>query len=466
MKDILGYYLMPHPPIAVPEVGDNRKIKATVDACLDVGRKIKGLAPETIIVVTPHGVMFSDAVAISFGERISGDLSRFRARSVRFEKKIDAGLTREIATLSQADGIPVAKLTEKYLAGYDRRYELDHGTIVPLYFIEKSYSDYELVHITYGLLGGLELYRFGVKIREATRNLGRRAVIIASGDLSHRLTPDGPYPYSPRGREFDEKLLSLLEAGDAEGILNLDPVLVEEAGECALRSVYILLGSLGGGFTGTRLSYEGPFGVGYGVMSFRAGANDNDAYARLAKASDERRRARAERSNDYVRLARASLEYYFKRRKTMPVPEEGFEELKGRRAAAFVSLKKHGALRGCIGTIVPTKDSLAAEIIENALSAGFRDPRFPPLREAELSETDISVDVLSSPEPARKEDLDPARYGVIVAKGRRRGLLLPALEGVDTVEEQLRIALDKAGISPNEDYLIERFEVKRYREGE
>ena len=240
MKDILGYYLMPHPPIAVPEVGDNRKIKATVDACLDVGRKIKGLAPETIIVVTPHGVMFSDAVAISFGERISGDLSRFRARSVRFEKKIDAGLTREIATLSQADGIPVAKLTEKYLAGYDRRYELDHGTIVPLYFIEKSYSDYELVHITYGLLGGLELYRFGAKIREATRNLGRRAVIIASGDLSHRLTPDGPYPYSPRGREFDEKLLSLLEAGDAEGILNLDPVLVEEAGECALRSVYVL----------------------------------------------------------------------------------------------------------------------------------------------------------------------------------------------------------------------------------
>lgn len=466
MSDLLGYYLMPHPPIAVPEVGDNRPISATVKACLAVGREIKELAPDTIIIITPHGVMFSDAVAISYGERIKGDLARFRARQVQIDKKIDTELTLEIAVRAKAVGIPVAKLSHEYLSAYGRKFELDHGSLVPLYFIEKSYQDYDLVHITYGLLGTLELYRFGQKIREAVTELGRRAVVIASGDLSHRLTPDGPYPYSPSGKVFDETLISLLEKGDAKGIFTLDEHLVEEAGECGLRSLYVLLGCLSGEFTGTRLSYEGPFGVGYGVVSLKRTGNVEDLYDKLKEEITTARRKLAVKSNDYVRLARMSLEYYFRHRKTMPVPKEGFTELKDRRAAAFVSLKKHGTLRGCIGTILPTKPSLAAEIIENTLSAALRDPRFPPVREAELAEIDISVDVLSYPEPAEKSNLDPRRYGVIVSKGARRGVLLPDLEGVDTVAEQLKIALNKAGISPNEDFRIERFEVVRYREGE
>ena len=135
------------------------------------------------------------------------------------------------------------------------------------------------------------------------------------------------------------------------------------------------------------------------------------------------------------------------------------------RAGVFVSIKKLGHLRGCIGTFQPMSESIAQETIRNAVAASTKDPRFPPVTEDELPDLTYSVDVLTSPEPISSPDeLDPARFGVIVSCGFRRGLLLPALEGVDTVEEQLSIAMMKAGIEPEEEGIsLERFEVKRYR---
>jgi len=129
-----------------------------------------------------------------------------------------------------------------------------------------------------------------------------------------------------------------------------------------------------------------------------------------------------------------------------------------------VSLKKHGQLRGCIGTIEPRHENIIEETVNNAVSAGHHDSRFSPVRQDELDDLDISVDVLRPPEPVKgKEDLDPQRYGVIVRSGYRSGLLLPNLEGVNTVEEQIGIAMQKAGISPGEKYDLERFEVVRYK---
>ena len=133
------------------------------------------------------------------------------------------------------------------------------------------------------------------------------------------------------------------------------------------------------------------------------------------------------------------------------------------RAGAFVSLHDAaGELRGCIGTIAATQPTLADEIIHNAVQAGFHDPRFPPLEASELDGLSVSVDVLGDAEPATPDDLDPARYGVIVSRGWQRGLLLPDLEGVDTVSQQIAIALAKAGIRPDEEYELERFEVIRH----
>ena len=140
--------------------------------------------------------------------------------------------------------------------------------------------------------------------------------------------------------------------------------------------------------------------------------------------------------------------------------------LLGGRAGVFVSIKKLGSLRGCIGTISPFRGNLAEEIIYNAVNACGFDPRFPPVGPEELADLTVSVDVLAEAEPVDStEELDVNRYGVIVSKGYRRGLLLPNLEGVDTVEYQLQIALSKAGIRPNEKYGIERFEVVRHELG-
>ena len=164
-----------------------------------------------------------------------------------------------------------------------------------------------------------------------------------------------------------------------------------------------------------------------------------------------------------VKLARDTIETYVKTGNVISPPSELSDEMKGM-AGTFVSIKKHGELRGCIGTFSPTQPNIVSEVIQNAISASTRDPRFPPVTSEELDSLDISVDVLTEPEKiASPDELDPKRYGVIVTKGWRKGLLLPDIEGVDTVEEQIYIAKRKAGISPDEEADLERFEVKRYK---
>jgi AmmeMemoRadiSam system protein A len=165
----------------------------------------------------------------------------------------------------------------------------------------------------------------------------------------------------------------------------------------------------------------------------------------------------------YVELARRAVEEYVRHGRKIPPPEKLTEGLR-RRAGAFVSIKKRGELRGCIGTFLPSQENLAEEIITNAISSATRDYRFPPIVPEELEELEYSVDILTPPEPATVEELNPKRYGVLVESGGRRGLLLPDLEGVDTVEEQLEIAKRKAGIAPNEPVQIYRFEVERHKE--
>ncbi len=169
-----------------------------------------------------------------------------------------------------------------------------------------------------------------------------------------------------------------------------------------------------------------------------------------------------EEQHPLVALARRAIEAYVREGKEIAPPAELSTEMRGR-AGAFVSLHAHGDLRGCIGTIEPTQANLALEVIRNAIMASTQDPRFLPLRPSELSTLEISVDVLSTPEPvASMEDLDPKRYGVIVQSGPRRGLLLPDLDGVDTVECQVDIARQKAGISRHEPVQLYRFEVHRF----
>ncbi len=214
------------------------------------------------------------------------------------------------------------------------------------------------------------------------------------------------------------------------------------------------------------LSYEGPFGVGYAVAEFKVLGDDEGRRFDEIYVNSEMERIESLKleEDEYVRLARQTLESYVINRKIIEKPDNLSSELIKTKAGVFVSLKLDGNLRGCIGTISPTAPSIADEIIRNAISAGIDDPRFPPISEEELSRLEYSVDVLGKAEKIQSKDgLNPERYGVIVTKGHRRGLLLPNLEGVDTAEEQVSIALRKAGISQSENYQLERFEVVRHK---
>lgn len=214
------------------------------------------------------------------------------------------------------------------------------------------------------------------------------------------------------------------------------------------------------------LSYEGPFGVGYAVASFEVtGEDDKRCFGKIYNDAENERLNLIKLNEDkYVSLARKSLEGYIVNDEKISRPKDLPKDLMDNKAGVFVSLYLNGQLRGCIGTISPTTDSIADEIIQNAISAGLEDPRFNPVSKNELNKIVYSVDVLGDAEPINSiEELDPIRYGVIVTKGRKRGLLLPNLEGINTPEEQVSIALKKAGISQSEDYNMERFEVIRHK---
>ncbi|NLX62733.1 MAG: AmmeMemoRadiSam system protein A [Tissierellia bacterium] len=443
MGAILSGYLFPHPPIIVKEIGRGEEVKAqkTIEGSKALALDIKNKQPSTIIVITSHGPLFRDAISISVEGKLEGDFSNFGNRSLKFEFNNNLDLVNRIIHKASVEGIPVAKIDEDFAKDYNISLKLDHGTLVPLYFVTEEYKDFSLVHITYGLLPPKKLYEFGKIVKEAVLESEEDAVIIASGDMSHRLSKDGPYAYSPYGEVFDRKIVELIEEDRLKDIVDFDLDLSEKAGECGLRSLMVLAGSLAGYKVKSKvLSYEGPFGVGYCNARFQVLEED-----------------------EYVKLARESLEHYVRYNRKMEVPEDLNEELLSTKAGAFVTIKKHGILRGCIGTIEATKKNLAEEIIENAISAGTRDPRFSPVTEEELSSLEYSVDVLKRPEPVSSmEELDPKKYGVIVSKGFRKGLLLPNIEGVDSPEEQVEIALKKAGIMKFEKYKLERFEVERH----
>lgn len=441
MGKILAAYLLPHPPIILKEIGKGQEEKAqkTIEGMEKASIDIKEKAPKTIVIVTPHGPLFRDAIAISAEKDLRGDFSRFGHSELHFEFKNNIELTKKIIENSLKANIPVIGVDKNTSRDYKITKDLDHGTLVPLYYVDKEYRDYKLVHITYGILSPEKLFEFGKVLANSVEVLDEDVIIIASGDLSHRLSSEGPYDYSPAGEKFDEKIVDIIREGKIDNLVSFDLDLAERAGECGLRSLMVMAGAIDSYKLDTEVfSYEGPFGVGYST-------------ARIDLSIKE--------ESTYVKLARKSLEYYIKNGEEMPIPVE----TSGIKKGVFVTLKKNDNLRGCIGTISPTRESVEIEIIQNAISAGTEDPRFPKVRESELDEIVYSVDVLEEAEKISSiEELDIDRYGVIVSSGHRRGLLLPNLDGISSAQEQVEIALNKAGISPNEKYEMERFEVKRY----
>ncbi len=458
--------LVPHPPMIIPAIGGNslKEVESTVDAMQMVAETLVKSAPEAIIFLTPHGNVFRDCITGLDGARLYGDFSHFGQPNLSFTALNDLALLREISLLAVKRGIDFILIDEDIAHRNRLNAQLDHGILVPLHYLRAAGlgEDIPLLAISVGGLSVLDLYTLGKCIQEAADNLGRNVAIVASGDMSHRLKSDGPYDYHPDGPAFDHLVKDYLAQGDVEALLNISENLRENAGECGYRSIVIMLGGMDSYTIIPQIyAYEGPLGVGYLTAGFSLGDKKASYLDKLIKEKAEIIGERRNKESPPVRWARLVLENYITKGIKPDLPPE-MQDLEKEQAAAFVTLKKGGKLRGCIGTILPVYPSLAQELAHNAISAGTNDSRFLPVEADELQDLEYSVDILSNPEKSSRAELNPKEYGVIVSKGHRRGLLLPALEGVDTVEEQLAIALEKAGINPRENYTIERFKVKRY----
>lgn len=452
--------IAPHPPIFVPQVGGQRAATASesLSALRQVAEALEAFAPETIVLISPHAPGSADAFAVDESDVFEGSLEQFGDSTVhRYpgDPELAAALLAEL----QLQGVPgISRFAYSRL----RPGWLDHATIVPLSFIEPT-GGVPLVILSLSYLPYGVHRELGMLTRRVADSLGRRVAFVASGDLSHRLTSDAPAGYSPRGRELDAQIVGMVEQGRLAGLTDLDPDLVDAGGECGLRSLITLGGFCCEDPAPTRvLAYEGPWGVGYlTALVGRAAVEGFEARSSGRREAGVEGGSAGRDESEIVALARRAISAEL----GADTPARDIvlsDPSLPPRAGAFVSLHRGGVLRGCIGTILPVHDTLATEVAHNAIEAAFHDPRFPALERHELDDLDVKVDVLRAPETCTLEDLDPATYGVIVSSGWRRGLLLPDLEGVDDVDTQVRIAMQKAGIRPGEPCGFERFRVERY----
>ena len=460
--------IAPHPPIFIPSVGgdESRAAAASLEA-LGVARDaLAAFDPDTIILMSPHAPAVYDTFLIDTSARLEGSLAQFGDTQTYSWPGDPHFAETLVARLDSAD-IPTAPRSA------DLRLKngwLDHATIVPLSLLDPA-RHHRVVIISLSYLSLATHRELGRIVGETAGELGRRVAFIASGDCSHRLKHDSPSGFSERGAEFDAALVQHVKEGTLSALVDMDADLIEAAGECGLRSFVAL-----GGFSGADpvparvLSYEGPWGVGYltalvggGALEAADSVADRQSGAtRLTTPMTGRKGGMPGGDHsEIVTLARAAIESWVRHGTQISAPRLSGAEYPPA-AGAFVSLHRGGELRGCIGTIAPMQTTLAEEIAHNAMEAAVDDPRFAPLVASELADLDIKVDVLNAPESCSLSDLDPSRYGVIVTSGRRRGLLLPDLEGVDDVATQVSIAMRKAGISMGASCDIERFRVERY----
>ncbi len=461
----MNLFIMPHPPLAIPEIGLDKvtKIEDTIEGMKKIANKIKDIAPKSIAVISPHGNVFSDGLCINIEDNLSGTFFEYNQPQLKLEMKGDFQKALILCSGLRASGINCLALDSVTAEKYDISTDLDYGVLVPMYFILKQYTDFRLLHINSGFLPKVQMYQSGKILADI---LGEDSVIIASGDLSHKLSKANPEEYDEMGAEYDKRIVESINNNEFLDILSTDEKLIERSGQCSHKPLEMLLGALDGySPKGKVYSYEAPFGVGYMTAEIECIGTDKEhllnQYLQVRKDINKKKK---QREDEYVKLARDTIYYYVRNGKRPVLPDDLSEEMYINQRGVFVSIKREGKLRGCIGTMIPTKASVAEEIIDNAIEAATKDSRFTEVQHEELEELEIYVDVLSELENIEsKEQLDINSYGVVVTKDYKRGLLLPNIEGVKNVEHQLSIALEKAGIKNDEDYSLQRFKVERHQ---
>lgn len=438
--------LMPHPPILVPAVGRERlaDVNASLEAMRSISREIVATRPDTLVLISPHSPRHPMAFAVWTCAEIRGTFAPFNAPDEGVALPVDAAFVQALAQAAPRTGARISAIEGGHL---------DHGAAVPLWFLAEAGWNGPTVVIALNSPGAGGIHALGRAIALAANTLGKKIAIIASGDMSHRLIPGAPAGFEPTAREFDARFITLLREKAYRDIERISPGLQARAAEDVVDSTAVALSATDWNSDGGRvLSYEGPFGVGYGV-------------AVLYDAAQDRSREFTD-GNDLPKLARRAVESALAGENAQP-PEPVGDFLR-QQAGVFVTIKTSGGkLRGCIGTLeTPQTPNIVKETWRNAQSAAFGDRRFPQVTAVELHNLRFEVSVLHSFEPIDSPALfDPSRYGVIVqtADGRR-ATLLPAIVGIETAEQQFRLVCEKGGINPAEPVRITRYRVDKFRE--
>jgi AmmeMemoRadiSam system protein A len=456
--------LLPHAPVLVPTVGGARctEVAATIEAMRCAARECLAAGPDCLVLVSPHSPRRRRAFGLWQGERLQGSLARFGAPRAKIDLPADHELREALALAAGRHALEVWAIPAD---------DLDHGAVVPLWFFAEAawQGPVVILSLNYPAAGGCA--ELGAAIAAAARESGRRVAVIASGDMSHRLLPGAPAGFHPGAREFDELFIAILRAGDDARLARLEPELLECAAEDVVESTVVAVAACAWQKQGREvLSYEGPFGVGYGVaMLHRPPPAAPGQEAAMARHRPGREQDCGEAGGrNLAALARQSVAAALAG-DSAAAPEFRLDDpLARQRAGVFVTLRtRKGELRGCIGTVEAQGRNVLEETWRNARAAAFRDSRFDPVTARELPGLVFEVSLLEPAEDIEgPEQLEPRTYGVIVAgNSGRRGLLLPDVEGIETAQQQIEIARRKGGIGLLEPVTLQRFRVSKIEEG-
>lgn len=442
--------LMCHAPIVIPAIAARQAdaCSATTAAMRQVARALIAHEPSLLVLISPHAPRRARSIGLTFDEVLSGDFERFGQPGIALRFEGAPAQAERIARHAGAQQVPTHVLSGQ---------GLDHGSMVPLFFVHEAGYRGPLVVASLPYPGADLEAAFGAALREAAEASRQRWAILASGDMSHRLTQDAPAGFEPRAHEFDRGFARALRQANLRGAINVDPDLQELAAEDVVQSTAVAAAAVQYVARGTKVfAYEAPFGVGYlEAMLFSQNAGVQAQPEQVPDASGPPPQA-------LVDIALAAIEHALR---GQPYRAPALASPWDRPRAVFVTLRSpDGELRGCIGRTEPMALSLADEIADCAVGAATRDLRMEVVRSDELPSLRIEVSVLHPPEPVIDRDrLDPRRDGVVVELGRQRGVLLPDVEGVDSVDQQIRIALRKAGILEHHPYTLSSFRVDKVK---
>src|SRR3989442_6995443 len=249
--------IAPHPPIMVPEVGHDScvEVQKSISAMVELTERIIKSGAETVVLISPHAPLEAVAFVAYDGVTLYGDFSMFRAPETKVEVSLDDDLLTEITRAAEQHDLITLRIRDT---------DLDHGTAVPLYFLQRNGWNGSVVAVGYSLLSNEDHLRFGSCVSAAIEKVGRRVAFIASGDLSHRLKRGAPAGYNPDAHLFDEEVVDAIRSCAASRIVDIDQEQRRNAGECGYRSMLVAFGVVEGRSAACEvISYEAPFGVGY-----------------------------------------------------------------------------------------------------------------------------------------------------------------------------------------------------------